>query len=450
MVEKRIRIEMNKLKAIFLDNNNWENFLEINKGKVRSVIRKEVEKFLHCGDVSNGFRVYKCEACPNVKHVPIRCKGKFCPTCAVGEAQKWADIQSHDMYRSIHRHVILTIDEGLRPIFTSRYRKELLKGLMNEAGRLLNEWFQSLGVTPGIVSALHTFGSKLEFNPHIHMLVTMGGVTKDGKWKQYDYIPYIKLRKQWQTVVLKLIRRVLSERAKKQVQPLLQAAYKNNPDGFYIHAPKRSQTRVKGLLGYIGRYMKRGPIALHRIIMYDGESVCFSYQDKRDGEWKVEEVAVMEFIGRLVRHIPDEQFKMVRHYGLYSRRIKTLMKEVVKQFQREAQRVLINAKKMIKPVGWRERRIESFGEDPLECSECGNVMEFRGIAVLKKGHLTLQFANDVLAKKYINREIEIIESETYKCKIKEATRKAIKKYRFNWDQREKEINERYRVHLSNM
>ncbi|WP_343753859.1 transposase, partial [Alkalibacterium iburiense] len=94
----------------------------------------------------------------------------------------------------------------------------------------------------------------------------MGGVTKDGKWKQYDYIPYIKLRKQWQTVVLKLIRRVLSERAKKQVQPLLQAAYKNNPDGFYIHAPKRSQTRVKGLLGYIGRYMKRGPIALHRII----------------------------------------------------------------------------------------------------------------------------------------------------------------------------------------
>ncbi|WP_459796887.1 transposase, partial [Alkalibacterium sp. m-11] len=81
-------------------------------------------------------------------------------------------------------------------------------------------------------------------------------------------------------------------RAKKQVQPLLQAAYKNNPDGFYIHAPKRSKTHVKGLLGYIGR---------------------------------------------LVRHIPDEQFKMVRHYGLYSRRIKTLMKIVVKQFQLDTQ-----------------------------------------------------------------------------------------------------------------
>lgn len=442
MVEKSIRIEMNKLKAIFLDNNNWENFLKNNKGKIRQVIIKEVDKFLHCGDLSNGFRVYKCEACPNVKHVPIRCKGKFCPTCAVGEAQKWADIQSNDMYRSIHRHVILTIDEGLRPIFTSHYRKKLLKGLMDEAGRLLNEWFESLGVTPGIVSALHTFGSKLEFNPHIHMLVTMGGVTKDGKWKQYDYIPYVKLRKQWQTVVLKLIRKVLSERAKKQVQPLLQAAYKNNPDGFYIHAPKRSKTHVKGVLGYIGRYMKRGPIALHRIIMYDGEVVAFSYQDKRDGEWKVEELPVAEFIGRLVRHIPDEQFKMVRHYGLYSRRIKTLMKIVVKQFQLDTQKVLINAKEMIKPLGWRERRIESFGEDPLECSECGNVMEFRGIAVRKNGRLTLQFANDRQAKNYINREIDYIESKTYEYKKKEATRKAIEKYRFSWDKLEKESNKK--------
>ncbi|WP_415783310.1 transposase, partial [Alkalicoccus chagannorensis] len=66
--------------------------------------------------------------------------------------------------------------------------------------------------------ALHTFGSRLEFNPHVHMLVTMGGVSKDGKWKTYDYIPYTKLRKEWQTVVLKLIRRVLSERAKKEAQ----------------------------------------------------------------------------------------------------------------------------------------------------------------------------------------------------------------------------------------
>lgn len=355
------------------------------------------------------------------------------------------------MYRSIHRHVVFTMDEGLRPIFAGDYRQVLLKGLMDEAARLMNDWFDKQGVKAGIVVALHTFGSKLEFNPHIHMLVTMGGVTSDGKWKTYDFFPYTKLRKQWQTVVLKLIRRTLSVRAKKKFQPLLQAAYTNNPDGFYVNAPKRSQTDVRGLLAYIGRYMKRGPIALNRIIMYDGEVVVFSYQDKRESEWEVESLPVETFIGRLVRHIPDKQFKMVRHYGLYSRRIKTVMKKVVAHFQREAKKVLINAREMIKPKGWRERIKETFGKDPLECSECGNVMEFRGIAVRKNRRLQVKFANNKEAKNYINREIERIESKTYEHKKKEATRKAIEKHWTNWDQIEKEIKARDNtLYLSDM
>lgn len=446
-----IRIEMNRLKAIFLNENNWQKFLNRHKGKIRPVVKKEVDKFLHCGDMSNGFRTFKCEACPHVKNIPIRCKGKFCPTCAVGEAQKWAEIQSNDMYRTIHRHVVFTMDEGLRSIFAGHYRQALLKGLMDEAARLMNDWFVKQGMTPGIVVALHTFGSRLEFNPHIHMLVTMGGVTPDGKWKTYDYFPYSRLRKQWQTVVLKLIRRTLSTRAKKIVQPLLQEAYANNPDGFYVNAPKRSHTDVKGLLAYIGRYMKRGPIALHRIIMFDEEVVTFSYQDKRDGEWKAETLPVDTFIGRLVRHIPDKQFKMIRHYGLYSRRIKTIMKKVVKTFQREAKKVLINAREMTKPKGWRERIKKSFDKDPLECSECGNVMVFRGIAVRKNNRLHVQFANNEEAKNYINREIDRIESKTYEYQKKEATRKAIEKHRTNWDKIEKDIRERDRqLYLSSV
>ncbi|OLN32380.1 putative transposase [Desulfosporosinus metallidurans] len=64
----------------------------------------------------------------------------------------------------------------------------------------------------------------MNFNPHVHMLVTMGGMKKNGEWKVYDYIPFEMLRKQWQTVVLKLIRRSLNEREKKEVQSLLQKA----------------------------------------------------------------------------------------------------------------------------------------------------------------------------------------------------------------------------------
>jgi len=68
--------------------------------------------------------------------------------------------------------------------------------------------------------------SKIEnFNPHVHMIVSMCGMKRNGEWKVYYYIPYPMLRKIWQTVVLKLIRSNLDEAEKKKVQQLLQKAY---------------------------------------------------------------------------------------------------------------------------------------------------------------------------------------------------------------------------------
>jgi len=124
-------------------------------------------------------------------------------------------------------------------------------------------------------------GAKLNFNPHVHMLVTMGGMKGNGEWKTYDYIPFTMLRKQWQTAVLKLIRRSLSEQEKKKIQPLLQKAYKANGEGFYVYAPKQ-KGNVRVQLGYIGRYIRRPAIALHRIEEYDGQYVTFRYHDKND------------------------------------------------------------------------------------------------------------------------------------------------------------------------
>ncbi|WNC17624.1 transposase [Brevibacillus brevis] len=126
-----------------------------------------------------------------------------------------------EVFQVHHRHVILTIDEGLRVVFLKH--RELLKVFMDEGARLVKEYFEKKHkVTPGIIVGLHTFGSKMNFNPHLHMLVTMGGMKNNGEWKTYDFIPFEMLRKQWQTIVLKLIRRMLSEEEKKKIQPLLQ------------------------------------------------------------------------------------------------------------------------------------------------------------------------------------------------------------------------------------
>lgn len=340
---------------------------------------------------------------------------------------------SQDMFHTTHRHIVFTIDEGLRTIFLKYHREILLKGLMDDAAQVILDYFNKLKIRPGIILALHTFGSKLEFNPHVHMIVTMGGLTEGGEWKDYDYIPYKMLRVNWQNAVLKLIRRVLSPEEKKEVQPQLQRAYTRNAEGFYVNAPKRSRTNVKKILQYISRYMKRGPIALNRIIMYDGDIVMFRYHDKRTNTEEKEIMLAKEFIAALIRHIPDKNFKTIRRYGLYSRRIKKVVKEVVKEIQSKIKRLLLNVSTALKPMKWADRITECFGENPLKCSSCGNLFVFRGIVVSKNGKLRIQFANDAAARRYLREEIRNIESEEFKINQKQAKEKIFEANRFDWE-----------------
>ncbi len=397
-------METNALRDIFFDNRgHWDSFVEKYGTRVRPIVIKEVEKFRGCGDPKHGFKLFVCEACHDVKIVPYRCKGRFCTTCSSGETEEWSRLIAEDVLQVNHRHVIFTIDEGLRVIFQKH--RHLLKDLMDEAARIVRDFFQKkCKVIPGIIAGLHTFGAKINFNPHVHMLVTMGGMKKNGEWKTYDYLPFPMLRKQWQTVVLKLIRRRLSEAEKKKVQPLLQKAYTANGEGFYVYAPKQ-KGNVKVQLGYIGRYIRRPAIALHRIEEYDGQYVTFRYHDKNDGQEKRERLTVEEFIGRLIMHIPDEQFKTIRYYGVYSRRIKAVCKKVISSWQKEARKWIVKVKRTITRRSWKQRIKEQTGKDPLLCPHCKNYYEYKGEVCLKEGQLTIKNASCQEARAYLERMI---------------------------------------------
>jgi hypothetical protein len=402
-------METNILRRIFFDEHgHWAAFVRKYGDRIRAVVLKEIEKFRGCGDPKNGFKLLVCEGCHDLKRVPYRCKGRFCTTCSCGETEEWSRLMAEDVLQVNHRHVIFTIDEGLRDIFL-KYR-EMLKDLMDEAAGIIQEYFEKKHhIKPGIIAGLHTFGSKLNFNPHVHMMVTMGGMTEAGEWKTYDYIPFEMLRKQWQTVVLKLIRRTLNEEQKREVQPLLQKAYSENGKGFYVYAPKQVGN-VKKQLAYIGRYIRRPAIAVERIQAYDGEDVIFSYHDKTDNKEKTEKVTVEEFITRLIRHIPDEQFKTIRHYGVYSRRIKSKCKEMVAVWQEKVKKVIVQVKRIIQRRTWGQRLKDQTGKDPMVCPKCECYYEYKGEVCLQDGKLQITYASCQASKACLERMIEDLTS----------------------------------------
>lgn len=171
-----------------------------------------------------------------------------------------------------------------------------------------------------------------------------------------------------------------------------------------MYAPKQ-KGNVKEQLKYIGRYIRRPAIALGRIEKYDGQFVTFKYMDKTDGKEKREKVTVEEFIGRLVRHIPDENFKTIRYYGVYSRRKKAECKQKVAIFQQTIKKQIVKVKKVLRKRNWSQRIKDQTGKDPMVCSKCQCYYEYKGSVCLQDGSLKIKYAKCEYSRAYLERMI---------------------------------------------
>ena len=390
----------NILKDIFFDKNkHWDNFVSKYEKRIRPIVIKEIDKFRRCGQKEAGFTLFACPVCGEMKIVPHTCKGRFCTSCATGYTQEWSHETSKRMYRVPHRHIMFTVDERLWEIF-GRHR-ELLKDLMDLAVNVLLDWLKKSGkVKSGAMVGIHTFGARMNFNPHVHILVTEGGFDGTGKWVVKDYIPYKMLRKRWQSTVMEMLKKKLPEHELKRKKRFFQKIWDDNPEGFVIYGPpnKKGQGTIEAQVGYIGRYMRRPAMALSRIVEYDGENVTFKYFDKTEQREKQETISVEEFIMRIIRHIPDEQFKTIRYYGIYSRRGKRLADILMEAYMGNRVRKTESNRKQER-IGWRNKLKAFTGKDPLECWRCKEIMEYKGKVSLKSGFLQVAHAGDDFARK---------------------------------------------------
>ena len=141
--------------------------------------------------------------------------------------------------------------------------------------------------------------------------------------------------------------------------------YKHCPNGFYVYA-KPTLTNNKQVIKYIGRYLGRPVIASSRIDNYDGKNVTFHYNRHEDDKLIVETIPATEFIKKLIIHIPEKHFKMIRYYGLYAKYHKHKSSLFLA--------VPIEKRRFLESLNsWRTSLLLSFGYDPLLC-KCGHHM----------------------------------------------------------------------------
>ena len=358
------------IKQIFIDN--WDNFIVRNPElNIRQVVFDEVEKIMNCGNPDYGYALYVCEHCKKFVKVPFRCKSRFCNTCGVKYAQDRAFSMTKKSIRCKHRHIVFTMSDKLWPYFL-KYRN-LLDGLFSSASSAILSWFYELNksqnFTPGIMCTLHTFGRDLKWNPHIHMLCTEGGAGNTEVFRIIKHINFKALRFRWQKLLLDYLQNNLPANELPKFKQLKNQIYKEYNNGFYVYAKPDNISSINQTINYVVRYTGRPAMAQSRIIDYDGTYVTYYYERHEDGKRIEEKIHAYEFIKKLIMHIPDKNFKVVRYYGIYAKKHKHSDK-IFKLLNKNQIEIRNQLRK------WNLAIDLSFGYDPTICSCGGNLIFF--------------------------------------------------------------------------
>ena len=379
-------IDKNTFKQIFYDH--WDEFKQDHPRFDCPDYNDSVQKMLGCGDPDKmGYVQYRCCQCGEVRRIAFTCKSCFCLSCAKGYTQRWADFIGRRLLPDItYRHVVLTMPEFLRTWF---YRDPtLLSPFMRAGHACLKDIIETAGgikLDIGNIIVLQTAGRSGHYNPHLHILMTAGGIDPNGQWKSVSYIPYEMMHKKWQYHLLNMLRKNVSDPA---VEKDIDRAWNDYAKGFVAYLqPGEVPPGGQGLAHYLAKYVVAPPISVRRIEAYDGKTVRYWYRDHKTGQIVHETLPVLRFIGRMIQHILPKGFQRIRYYGLHGnvryRKIRELLAQIVptdSPMDPRGYRVL-----PAKP--FQQRFIDSFGKDPLLCPKCHNEMSLELIYHPKYGIL---------------------------------------------------------------
>jgi hypothetical protein len=284
------------------------------------VVSEVVGRFLDCGLLEHGFARVRCAACRAEFLVAFRCKGRaFCPSCQARRVAEWSLWLDEQLLAAVpHRHVVLTIPKRLRAYFLHDRRR--LGLLSRTAYRTLHAYVgAALGerdAVPGVVSLAQSFGSLAHWHPHLHLVVSDGGFRRDGRFVAQSAHDASVLAGAWQRAVLALFVRQgwLEEDAAAAM-----LAWPHSGFGAHVGAAIAADDRAAVLR--VARYGARAPVAESRL-RYDAERAEVELaSDAREGPYAgVHRFAALEFVARLVDHIPAKGEVRVRYYGAYASR----------------------------------------------------------------------------------------------------------------------------------
>jgi hypothetical protein len=342
-----------------------------------------------CRTAVLGGHVDECDHCGQLRISYNSCRNRHCPKCQCLDKERWLEARKTDLLPTRHFHVVFTLPEPLRPL-ALRNQDVIYSTLFRAASQTLTEVTQDskhLGAEVGFMAVLHTWTQTLMDHPHLHCIVTGGGLSLDGKrWircKRKFFIPVKVLSRVFRGKFLAYLKE-LTEKDKLffpgHVAPLKEHnAFNALLCSLYAQEwvvyCKPPLHNVEEAIDYLGRYTHRVAISNNRLVKLEGNRVTFRYRDRSDNDIiKLMTLETSEFIRRFLLHILPDGFVKIRHYGILSSRNRK------KKLTRCMALLGVHPRHQEKHRRpWQDLLERITGEDPSICPYCG-----KGKMVLKK------------------------------------------------------------------
>jgi len=358
--------------------------------------RKVIRDVTHCRTEILGGHLEACGNRCGYERVSFHsCRNRHCPKCQNLQKVRWLLERSEKLLPTSYFHVVVTLPHELNPLILQN-RDRLYNLLFETASEALIELakgWNRLGALPGFTAILHTWTQELRFHPHLHMVVTAGGLSLEGdRWipaKNNFLVPVRALSKMVRGKFLDGLQKAFEQGT---LNFSGKVADWRNPVVFkrWVRKIRRTKWVVyakapfggpRHVFSYLGHYTHRVAISNQRLVASDDQAVTFRARDNQNpGTYRLVRLAAQEFIRRFLLHVLPHRFVRIRHFGLMaSRNVQIKLKKADCLLQASPSTPPKPPTEMHR-MNWQELLLRLTGLDLARCPNCGANMVRRPLA----------------------------------------------------------------------
>jgi hypothetical protein len=347
----------------------------------QSVLRHLVD----CRTAALGGHVDRCTSCNRVRISYNSCRDRHCPKCQSLRSAEWLETRRQHLLPIPYWHLVFTLPNVLRPLALHNKRVvfDLLFDTAAAALRTLARDPRHLGADIGFTAILHTWGQTLQFHPHLHCVVTGGGLaTRNGRWipaREGFFLPVAVLSRLFRGKFLHALRQAHRQGKLRGPAAALQqpAVWKRLLDELYqldwVVYAKPPFGGPDHVFRYLGRYTHRVAITNRRLLALEDGRVTFRVKDHADGaKNKRLTLTAGEFIRRFLLHLLPHRFVRIRHYGLLAaRNVHTRLAQARELLTPQTKPAPCDSEPAsTRPTTWWQRLLRLTGIDVMLCPYC--------------------------------------------------------------------------------